>query len=55
MLRERGRSAADVEGLLASTLGLCAPDEAVTAAELIPRFRLDALPRVPVTLDPVAL
>jgi glutamyl-tRNA synthetase len=55
VLRERGRSPERVVGLLASTLGLCAPDESLAAAELVAGFRLDALSRQPVTLDPAAL
>jgi glutamyl-tRNA synthetase len=55
VLRERGRSAAQVIALLASTLGLCRPDEPITAHELVPRFRLNALPHTPTTLDPALL
>jgi glutamyl-tRNA synthetase len=55
VLRERGRAPEAVVGLLAATLGLCAPDETPTAADLVARFRLDAVRREPVTLDPAAL
>ena len=54
-LRERGRSAAEVVGLLASTLGLCAAGAALTPRDLVDGFRLDRLPRAPATLDPAAL
>jgi len=54
-LRERGRSAAEVVGLLASTLGL-APAGAVCAPrELVAGFTLDRITHAPTTLDPDAL
>jgi glutamyl-tRNA synthetase len=54
-LRDRGRTASQVLALLASTLNLCAPDEEVTAKDLIARFDLSKLPRTPTTLDPAAV
>jgi glutamyl-tRNA synthetase len=54
-LRESGRTASQVLALLASTLNLCAPEEPVTAKDLIARFDLSKLPRTPTTLDPAAL
>ncbi|MBU6329800.1 MAG: tRNA glutamyl-Q(34) synthetase GluQRS [Acidobacteria bacterium] len=44
---ELGRSAAQVRGLLAASLGLAAPDEPVSADELLDRFDRRALPRLP--------
>ncbi|MEM9655995.1 MAG: tRNA glutamyl-Q(34) synthetase GluQRS [Actinomycetota bacterium] len=51
----KGESAAEVLRFLASTLGLCASDETVAGrpigpAELVDRFRFDAIPRKPLTL-----
>ena len=40
-----GRSPADVLAVLARSLGLAGPDEAVTAAELVARFDPDQVPR----------
>jgi len=54
-LRERGRSSSEVLALLASTLGLCSPDERPTAKELVGRFEVSRLPRVATVLDPGAL
>ncbi len=45
-----GRSAARVRSLLAETLGLAEPGEAVTTAQLLERFDPQGLPRVPWTV-----
>jgi glutamyl-tRNA synthetase len=55
VLRDHGRSPSQVLALLASTLGLCAPDETPSPSELASRFDLTKLPRTPTTLDPSAL
>ena len=47
----RGVRPEQVLSRLADSLGLCAPDEVVALAELVPRFRIDALPREPWSLD----
>jgi glutamyl-tRNA synthetase len=44
-----GCGAAAVRSLLAASLGLCAPDEPVTPAELVTRFDPDRVPRTPWT------
>ena len=54
-LRERGRSAADVVGLLASTLGLCPAGTSLSARELVADFTLSRITRAPTTLDPETL
>lgn len=46
-LRARGVPAERVTGWLAATCGLADPGEAVSARELIPRFSIARLPRVP--------
>jgi glutamyl-tRNA synthetase len=46
-LAARGIGADQVVARLGASLGLCAPDERVTAADLVPRFRIEALPRTP--------
>ncbi len=46
-----GESPAQVLSFLAASLGLAEPGEPVTPADLVPRFRPDALPREPFTLD----
>ena len=46
-----GETPGDVLSYLASTLGLCEPDERVAAADLIDRFDPTALPREPLTLE----
>jgi glutamyl-tRNA synthetase len=51
-LRARGVSAARLLAFLAASAGLCAPDERPTARELIARFSLDRLPRVPTVVVP---
>ena len=52
-LRERGVPARKVVGWLASSCGLAAPGEEITAAELVPRFELRRLPRKPQRLPPL--
>jgi len=47
-----GESPAQVLSFLAASLGLAEPGEPVTPAQLVPRFRPDALPREPFVLDP---
>ena len=47
-----GRSPEHVRSLLAASLGLAAPGEAVPMAALVDRFDPDRLPREPWTLDP---
>lgn len=47
-----GRFPEDVRSLLAASLGLAAPGEAVPMAALVDRFDPDRLPREPWTLDP---
>jgi glutamyl-tRNA synthetase len=54
-LRERGVSARRVVGLLASTLGLCAPDDAPAPRDLIAAFAWRALPSAPTVFHPAAL
>jgi glutamyl-tRNA synthetase len=44
-LAARGVTAQQVLARLGASLGLCAADEPVDAADLVPRFRLDAVPR----------
>ncbi len=46
-LAARGVGAQGVLARLGASLGLCAVDDAVTARDLVPRFRLEALPRAP--------
>lgn len=46
-----GERPGNVLAFLASTLGLCHPDDSVTAADLIDRFDLGALPAEPLVLD----
>jgi glutamyl-tRNA synthetase len=50
VLRDRGTSAGHALSRLATTLGLCTPDERPTARELIARFSLGALPKRSTTL-----
>lgn len=50
-----GEGPARVLSFLAASLGLAEPGEPVTPADLVPRFRPDALPREPFTLDPAWL
>ncbi|WP_395727991.1 tRNA glutamyl-Q(34) synthetase GluQRS [Nakamurella sp.] len=50
-----GRSAVDVLGLLAASLGLAGPGERVTPTDLLPRFDPAALPRDPWIVDPATL
>ena len=47
-----GRDAATIRSLLASSLGLCEPDEPVTPAMLVARFDPDRVPRSPWTFPP---
>ena len=54
-LGDRGRSAADVVGLLASTLGLCPAGASLSARELVADFALPRITRAPTTLDPEKL
>ena len=54
-LAARGRSAAEVRAWLAVSLGLAAPGERVSAAELVDRFDPAVLPREPWTLSPAEL
>jgi glutamyl-tRNA synthetase len=51
-LAQRGVGAREVLGRLAVSLGMAQPGEPVTAAELLPRFDPDALPRAPWILAP---
>jgi glutamyl-tRNA synthetase len=46
-LAARGTSAAVVLARLGASLGLCGPDEPVTASELVGRFRLEDVPHTP--------
>ncbi|MEZ5225323.1 MAG: hypothetical protein R2710_01230 [Acidimicrobiales bacterium] len=41
-----------MRSFLASTLGLCEPDEPVTMADLLARFDPAGLPTQPLVLDP---
>ncbi|MCY7297608.1 MAG: tRNA glutamyl-Q(34) synthetase GluQRS [Ilumatobacteraceae bacterium] len=50
-LAARGVGPEQVLSRLAASLGLCAPDEVVTLVELVSRFRIDALTRVPWSLN----
>lgn len=52
-LREAGVASARVIGWLAASCGLAVAGEQITAAQLVPRFSLDRLPRVTET-DPTA-
>jgi glutamyl-tRNA synthetase len=54
-LRERGLTAPRLVGRLAATLGLAADGESCMPRDLIARFRVEALSRAPVVLDPAAL
>jgi glutamyl-tRNA synthetase len=54
-LADRGVPAGAVLSRLGASLGLCDVDEALTAAELASRFRLDQVPRVPWRLAPADL
>lgn len=47
----RGEPPARVLSFLATSLGLAEPGEPVTPAQLVPRFRPDALPREPFVLE----
>lgn len=47
---DRGETEPEVLSFLASTLGLCTPDEPVTAADLLPHFDPASLPTDPFTL-----
>ncbi len=49
-LARRGVGPEQVLSRLAASLGLSAPDEPVALADLVPRFRIDALPRQPWSL-----
>jgi glutamyl-tRNA synthetase len=49
-LRQRGLRPSQVVGLLAGWCGWAAPGEEIMPAELLPRFRLDSIPRAPVVL-----
>ena len=51
-LRQQGMRPSQVVGLLAEWCGWAAPGEEVMPAELLPRFRLDTIPRTPVVLSP---
>ena len=50
-LAARGVGPERVLSRLAASLGLCAPDETVTAEELVKRFQMDTVPREPQSLD----
>ncbi len=50
-LREQGLSAPALVGRLASTAGLCRPDEALTPQALLPRYAFERLDTRPVLLD----
>lgn len=50
-LRENGRDPQEITGILASTLGLCAPGVRTTPADLIGSFDVGRLPREPLFLD----
>ena len=54
-LAERGRSPAEVVGLLASTLGLVPDGTACAPRDLVADFSLARITRAPTTLDPAAL
>ncbi|HEY2746421.1 MAG TPA: glutamate--tRNA ligase family protein, partial [Polyangia bacterium] len=54
-LAERGRSPAEVVGLLAHTLGLVSEPRAATPQSLVAGFTLDRLTRAPTTIDPASL
>jgi len=54
-LAAAGIEPAAVRSLLAASLGLCAPGEAVTAADVASRLVLPRLPREPWRLDPATL
>lgn len=54
-LRQRGVSTAAVTGYLAWKAGLISRCEPVTAAELVPHFRLVCLPSAPVIVDEAAV
>ncbi len=54
-LGERGRTPAQVVGLLAHTLGLSPDGADATPRSLVDGFTLDRLTRAPTTLDPAAL
>ncbi len=51
-LARLGSSAADVLAVLARSLGLAAPGEAVTTRDLLARFDVAALPREPWVVEP---
>jgi len=50
-LAARGVAPGQALSRLAASLGLCATDEVVEPSDLVPRFRIDALPRVPWSFD----
>lgn len=50
-LAARGTGPERVLSRMAASLGLCAPDETVTADELVRRFRMEAVPREPWSLS----
>ncbi|HEU0052921.1 MAG TPA: tRNA glutamyl-Q(34) synthetase GluQRS [Longimicrobium sp.] len=54
-LRATGVPAARVAGWLASTCALAAPGEEIAARDLVPRFRVDRLPREPTVIPATAL
>jgi glutamyl-tRNA synthetase len=54
-LRARGVAPERVVGWLAATCGLAAEGEQVTAAELVPRFAVERLPRGPTTVTAAML
>jgi hypothetical protein len=54
-LAARGMSARRQLGLLAATLGLCAPDDEPLPRELVGRFDPARLPAEQAVLDPAAL
>jgi glutamyl-tRNA synthetase len=49
-LRQQGLRPSQVVGLLAEWCGWVAPGEEIMPADLLPRFRLDTIPRTPVVL-----
>ena len=50
-LARRGVTPTQVLARLGSSLGLCATDEPVTAADLVPRFAMEQVPRTPWSLS----
>ena len=53
-LRDRGVPPERVVAILASTVGLCAPEASVLPRDLVSSFDFARLPRTPTTIDPAA-